>query len=608
MIKLEEIKSPDFVKGLSVKELERLAEQIRAFIIENVSETGGHLSSNLGTVELIIALHYVFSSPKDKIIFDVGHQAYAHKILTGRAAGFPRLRKKNGISGFLKYQESEHDVWEAGHSSTSISAAAGFLAAKEAGCDIGEVVAVIGDGAFQNGLALSALNHLGSLGGGKKHKVIIILNDNDMSISRNVGSLSKMFNRIRIRKSYNLLKKITPRFIHRAFYWLKEGFKTYVYRGNPLVSLGYRYFGPLNGHNIKTLITYFEYAKRSEQSLIIHVKTVKGKGYPFSEQDQIGVWHGIGPFDIATGKQRENLPAGVTTWSEGIGRLLLDFARANQKITVISAAMIYGAGLERFTEELPKQIIDVGIAEEHGVVMASALSRCGRIPVVAIYSTFLQRAYDEINHDVARSDSHVVFLIDRAGIVGADGDTHQGIFDLAYLSHLPNMTIMMPKDLNEAASQIDYALNKQTGPIAIRYPKAKTTMIENIAPVSDILSWEEALPLKEKNIVTYGPDVLEYEREITARGLNLGLVNARTIKPLDEKMLARLAGKTVIVVEEVVIKGSLAAALLEANARLNLGMKIIIHGIDDRYVDYGSIAETKKELGLDVSSVLNKNL
>lgn len=608
MIKLEEIKSPDFVKELTLPELEQLAEQIRAFIIENLSETGGHLSANLGTVELIIALHYVFSSPRDKIIFDVGHQAYTHKILTGRAAAFPKLRQKGGISGFLKYRESVHDVWEAGHSSTSISAAAGFLAAREAGCDIGEVIAVIGDGSIQNGLALSALNHLGSMSSGKRRKVIIILNDNDMSISRNVGSLSRIFNRIRIKKSYNFLKKITPRFIQKAFYSLKEAFKTYVYRGNPLVSLGYRYFGPLNGHNLKTLITYLEFAKKSEQPIIIHVKTVKGKGYPYSEQDKIGVWHGIGPFDIATGQPRNIIPEGQVSWSEGVGRIMLERARANEKIKVIVAAMVYGTGLERFTAELPGQIIDVGIAEEHGVVMAAALARCGMIPVVAIYSTFLQRAYDEINHDVARTNSHVLFLIDRAGIVGADGETHQGIFDLAYLSHLPNMTIMMPKDLNEAANQIDYALNKQTGPVAIRYPRGETAERADFMPIEDILSWEEVLPIREKNIIAYGPDVSVYEREITGRGLDFGLVNARTIKPLDETMLRRLAGKTVIVTEEVVIKGSLGAALAEANVRLDLGIKLSLHGIDDRYVDYGAISALKKELGLDVESILNKHI
>ncbi|MDD4077782.1 MAG: 1-deoxy-D-xylulose-5-phosphate synthase [Bacilli bacterium] len=602
MIKLEDIKSPEFLKQLSTEELEQLAEQIRNFIIKNVSETGGHLSSNLGTVELIIALHYVFSSPKDKIIFDVGHQAYTHKILTGRAREFSKLRKKGGLSGFLKYNESIHDVWEAGHSSTSISAAAGFLTAKEMGSDIGEVIGVIGDGAIQNGLAFSALNYLGSV---KKQKVIIILNDNDMSISRNVGSLSKIFNRIRIKRSYNLLKKITPRFIHKTFYYLKEALKTYVYRNNPLAALGYRYFGPINGHQIKTLIDYLKYAKKAEQSIIIHVKTVKGKGYPFSETDQVGVWHGIGPFDITTGKSLKTLAENEISWSEGIGRILLDFAQVNPKIMVISAAMIYGAGLEAFAAKLPRQIKDVGIAEEHGVVMAAALARCGMIPIVSIYSTFLQRAYDEINHDVTRTNSHVVLLIDRAGIVGADGDTHQGTFDLAYLSHLPNITIMMPKDLNEAANQIDYAINRQFGPIAIRYPKGDTPKLTSYKPTPDILLWEEVLPIKERNIITYGPDVLLYREAITGGNLDFGLINARTVKPLDEVMLRRLAGKTIIIVEEVVIKGSLAAMILEADFRLALNMTIKIHGIDDHYVDFGSIDEIKKELGLDVITILN---
>ena len=473
MINIEEISSPEFLKSLTIKELEQLSGEIRNFILENVSQTGGHLSSNLGVVELTIALHYVFSSPHDKLIFDVGHQGYTHKILTGRAKYFKNLRKKGGISGFLRYSESEHDVWEAGHSSTSISAACGFLEAKASGADIGEVIAIIGDGSIQNGLALSALNYLASK---SDQKAIIILNDNDMSISKNVGSLAKMLNRIRIRKSYSFIKRITPHFIKHLFESLKRGLISYAYRDKPLtIGSEYKYFGPIDGHDIKSLIRYLEFAKNTNRSVIIHVKTLKGKGYRLAEEDKIGTWHGVSPFDIETGKPLKNQKEGHISWSEGISEILLEKARNNQLIKVISSATICGSALNKFVEKLPKQIIDVGIAEENAVVMASAMSLGGLIPVIPIYSTFLQRAYDELNHDIARTKAHVIFLIDRAGIVTADGDTHQGTFDIAFLSHLPNFIISMPRNLDEADRLFDLAI-KTPSPFVIRYPKYNTLL------------------------------------------------------------------------------------------------------------------------------------
>ena len=392
MIKLEEITSPEFLKNLSIPELEALAKQIREYILETVSKTGGHLSSNLGVIELTIALHYVFSSPHDKLIFDVGHQGYTHKSLTGRAKDFPRLRQKGGLNGFFKYSESIHDVWEAGHSSTSIAAACGFLEAKASGKDIGEVVAIIGDGAIQNGLALSSLNYLA---GKTDQKAIIILNDNEMSISKNVGGLAKLFNSIRIKKSYRILKKITPRFIKHLFDWLKRGLISIAYKDRPL-TLGaeYKYFGPIDGHDLKALIKYLTFARNTNRSVFLHIKTIKGKGYRLAEEDTLGTWHGVGPFDIPSGKSLKELKPGYITWSIGISELLLKKAKENAQIKVISSATICGSELNQFVSQLPNQIIDVGIGEENAVVMAASMAKEGIIPIIPIYATFLQRACD----------------------------------------------------------------------------------------------------------------------------------------------------------------------------------------------------------------------
>ena len=603
MIKLEDLTNPEIIKKLSIEELEQLSSDIRKFLIENVSKTGGHLSSNLGVVELTIALHYVFDSPKDKLIFDVGHQGYTHKILTGRAKYFSTLREKDGLSGFLKYDESPHDVWEAGHSSTSISAASGFLEAKSMGADIGEVVAIIGDGSIQNGLALSGINYLGSK---KNQKVIIILNDNNMSISQNVGSLGKLFDRIRLRKSYRLLKKMTPRFVQRMFKNMKEAVSSYMHGNSLMSAVGFRYFGPINGHDIKSLIQYLEHAKHSDKSIIIHVKTTKGKGYKYAEDDNVGIWHGIGPFDIETGKSLKQKQEDIISWSNGVGNIILQEAKINSKIKVITPAMIQGSGLAKFQDELPDQLVDVGIAEEHAVVMASAISRANMLPVVAIYSTFLQRAYDELNHDIARTNAHVVFLVDRAGIVGNDGPTHQGAFDIAYLSHLPNMVITMPKDLNEANNLLKYALYQHHGPFVIRYPRGNTQIADLKNDEIPFASWEKVLPIQAVNIITYGPVVNKFEELITEENKNLGLINARYIKPLDFTTLKELINKKIIIYEEVVIKGSLAAMILEENLKYQLNLDIEIWAIDDQFVEQGQIKAVKKALGLDIREILKK--
>lgn len=595
MIDLKSIKNPEFLKKLSLKELEELAKDIREFIIDSISKTGGHLSSNLGTIELTIALHYVFNPPYDKLIFDVGHQTYTHKILTGRAQDFSSLRKEHGLSGFLSMEESLYDCFEAGHSSTSISAASGFIKAREKGEAIGEVISIIGDASIQSGLALEAINYLGDQ---KKEKSIIILNDNNMSISKNVGKISKFFNKIRIRKSYNVFSKIIPSRIRHSL-------KTIVYGENPFSGMGYRYFGPIDGHNIKLLIKYFEYAKTCKEPIFLHIKTIKGKGYLFAEEDKIGTWHGVGPFNKDTGEFISKDDDLKIKWSEGISSLLLDEAKANKKIHVITPAMIFGSSLVKFQKELPNQLTDCGIAEDHAVIMGSSLSLAGQIPVVMLYSTFLQRGYDAINHDVCRTNQHVVFLIDRSGIVGEDGSTHQGVFDLSLLNALPNIEILMPKDLTDAKRLLNYALYESSGPVAIRYPRgnvSKEVLITN----NKLEKLEIILPLKEKNIITYGEDVLEFKKYLLEFNKDYGLINAQFIKPLDKEFLEKLKNTKLIVYENNLIQGGFATSLLLENAKLDLKVNFEIIGIDDKYVNHGNTENIKHELGLNIKEIVEK--
>ena len=602
MMKLEEITSPEFLKSMSVAELEALAKEIREYLLHTVSQTGGHLSSNLGVVELTIALHYVFQSPHDKLIFDVGHQGYTHKILTGRAKDFPHLRQQNGLNGFFKYSESPHDVWEAGHSSTSIAAACGFLEAKASGANIGEVVAIIGDGAIQNGLALSSLNYLA---GKSDHKAIIILNDNEMSISKNVGGLAKIFNNIRIKKSYRVLKQITPRFIKHLFDWLKRGLISIAYKDRPLtIGAEYKYFGPIDGHDLKGLIKYFTFAKNTNRSVFLHIKTTKGKGYPYAEADTVGIWHGVGPFDIASGNPLQETKPGYCSWSIGISELLFQKAQQNPLIKVISSATICGSELNQFVQELPEQIIDVGIGEENAVVMATAMAKEGLIPIIPIYATFLQRAYDELSHDVARTNAHVIFLVDRAGIVTGDGNTHQGTFDIAFLSHLPNFIITMPKDLVQAEALLDLALMTKA-PFVIRYPKYRTKKMMAKTTIA-LGKWEEVLPLQAINVVTYGPVVNKFQEIITTEAINIGIINALFIKPLDEELLKKLAHKKIIVYEEVVGEGSLAQAIAYYNTIHQLHIDIDGYNIKQGFLEVGTVKQIKKESGLDIREIIEK--
>lgn len=585
------IKSPQDIKNKNLKELEEIAKEIRLFLIESLSKTGGHLASNLGVVEATIAMHYVFESPYDKIIFDVGHQGYVHKILTGRINEFPTLRKYKGLSGFLKYSESEHDIFEAGHSSTSIPAMCGFLKAKELGEDIGEVIAFIGDASFQNGLSFSGLNFLSSQ---PLEKGIIILNDNEMSISKNTGGLANIFNKIRIRKSYKLLRKITPKAIRNAI-------KGFVYGNVSLFNqLGYRYIGPIDGHNIKELIKYMKFAKDSKESVILHIKTIKGKGYEYSEKDKVGKFHGLGPFDITTGEEI-NKDTNYESFGEGVCQVLIDLFKENKTLFGISPAMTYGAGLFELQKMFPQRFIDTGISEEGSCVMASSLSRSGYIPILVSYATFFQRMYDEINHDITRTNSHVIMLSDRAGIVPGDGDTHQGIFDVSMLMPLPNIVICEGRNIDEIAFLLRLAISENK-PFYIRYPKTKILKNEVKSFVYEPYKWFFIKPIKKVNILSYGP-VLEEINEIT-EGLDVGIINALFIKPFDKELIRKLDNTTLIIYEDIIETSSLGEIIKKYAFEEKLNINIITYSLAN-YVGTGSIIDLRAENRLDMMTLKN---
>lgn len=591
------IKSPQDIKNKNLKELEEIAKEIRLFLIESLSKTGGHLASNLGVVEATIAMHYVFDSPHDKLIFDVGHQGYVHKILTGRINDFPTLRKYNGLSGFLKYSESEHDVFEAGHSSTSIPAMCGFLKAKELGEDIGEVVTFIGDASFQNGLSFSGLNFLSSQ---PLEKGIIILNDNEMSISKNTGGLANIFNKIRIRKSYKFFRKITPKPIRNAI-------KGFVYGNVSLFNqLGYRYIGPIDGHNIKELIKYMKFAKDSKESVILHIKTIKGKGYEFSERDKIGKFHGLGPFDINTGEEL-NKNLSYESFGEGVCKILIDLFRDNKKLFGISPAMTYGAGFIELQKQFPDRFIDTGISEEGSCVMAASLSRSGYVPILVSYATFFQRMYDEINHDITRTNNHVIMLSDRAGIVPGDGDTHQGIFDVSMLMPLPNIVICEGRNMVELSFLLKLAINENK-PFYIRYPKIKITKEEEKDYSCEPYKWFFIRQMKEVNVLSYGPVLDEIYDE--TKDLDIGIINALFIKPIHKDLIRSLNNKTLIVYEDIINTSSLGEVIKGFVFDEKLNIKIITLSLSN-YIGTGNVNDLRLENKLDMNTlkdIINKCL
>ena len=616
---LHSITGPSFLKELNPEQLELLSEDIRRFLIENLSKTGGHIGPNLGVVELTIALHRVFDSPDDKLIWDVGHQSYVHKILTGRADQFETLRKFKGLCGFPKRNESDHDVWETGHSSTSLSAAMGMAAARDIKKDKNYVIPIIGDGALTGGMAFEALNHIGHA----QTDMTVILNDNEMSIAPNVGALHSVLGRMRTAGKYNkvkddleyLLKKVPAvgGKLASTAERVKDSLKYLVVSGMFFEELGFTYLGPIDGHDLEELEDNLEYAKKTKGPVLLHVITKKGKGYLPAEQDRIGTWHGIGPYKMETGdlvKSSSTAPS----WSGLIAETARKLARTDERIVAITPAMPVGSKLEGFASEFPERMFDVGIAEQHATTMAAGLATQGMKPFLAIYSTFLQRAYDQVVHDICRQNLNVFIGIDRSGLVGADGETHQGVFDIAFLRHLPNMVLMMPKDENEGQHMVKTAIDYDDGPIALRYPRGNGLGV----PMDDELkaipigSWEVMEKGADAIILTFGttiPMALHAAEQLREEGIQAEVVNARFIKPMDEEMLASIFGRNVpvLTIEEAVLQGGFGSAVLEyAHDNGHEGAVIDRMGIPDLFVEHGDVAELMDEIHLNSDEVVKK--
>lgn len=614
---LESIKDPSFLKAYSIEQLEQLSADIRKFIIEKLSVTGGHLGPNLGVVELTIALHKIFDSPKDKLLWDVGHQAYVHKILTGRAGQFDSLRQYKGLCGFPKMSESEHDVWETGHSSTSLSAAMGMAIARDLKGGDENIIAIIGDGALTGGMALEALNHIGH----EKKDVIVILNDNEMSIAPNVGALHNVLGRMRTAGKYQrakdelelLLKKIPAvgGKLAQTAERVKDSLKYLLVSGMFFEELGFTYLGPVDGHNFENLFESLKYAKKIKGPVIVHTITKKGKGYHPAESDIRGTWHGLGPYKIESGEVLKPVNA-PPSWSGTVSGALQELARKDDRIVVITPAMTVGSKLEEFGKEFPDRLFDVGIAEQHATTMAAGLATQQLKPVLSIYSTFLQRAYDQVVHDVARQKLNVFFTIDRAGLVGADGETHQGVFDIAFLRHIPNMTIMMPKDENECRHMVYTAIQYNDGPIAMRFPRGNGLGVSIDKEMHEIPigSWEIVKEGTDFVILTFGttlPMALSAADQLKKEGVSVRVVNARFIKPLDEAMLHEILSDDipVLTVEEAVLQGGFGSSILEFAEENGYHNALINRmGIPDRFIEHGSVKELLQEIGLTTDSIM----
>ena len=618
---INDIENPEFLKDLSIKELNELCTDIREFLLESISKTGGHLSSNLGAVELTVAMHKVFNSPADKLIWDVGHQAYTHKILTGRAKKFNTLRQFGGLSGFPDPAESEHDAFISGHSSTSISAAVGMAYARDFNDDDYEVVSVIGDGSLTGGLVYEALNHIGNV----KKKLIVILNDNEMSISPNVGFMSSLFTTFRRNNAYinterSLRKALgTERFLGRTISRMKSNIKQmFLSELQPYEAMGFKYFGPINGHNMHDLVRSLAYAKKVDKPIIIHVKTMKGKGYAPAEADRDGSWHGVAPFDLAavTTEQKSVCETQIS-WSKHFCHGLVELTNNNNRVAVITPAMIHGSALYDYLAAYPDRLIDVGIAEAHAVTMAAGMAARGMKPFVSIYSSFLQRAYDQIQHDVCLQNLDVVLGIDRAGITGPDGKTHQGIYDIAMLRPFPNITMMMPRDAEEAFNML-YTAYQIKGPVAIRYPRGNTEKISaNYANWQEVPigKWDVLKSGKDLVVISVGPvldDLLQLAEELEQgdHQLNIGVINARYIKPLDSDMLDRLFEMDVpiLVYEEASLICGLGSAVLEYYNERSQDARVARMGVPDQAIGHGDVSSVLVALELSIDDVKEKIL
>jgi 1-deoxy-D-xylulose-5-phosphate synthase len=615
---LEDIQNPQFLKTYETDQLNKLAAEIRSFLIEKLSVNGGHLGPNLGVVELTLALHKIFESPKDKIIFDVGHQAYVHKILTGRASQFDTLRQHKGLCGFPKRIESEHDVWETGHSSTSLSAAMGMAIARDLKKTDDKVIAVIGDGALTGGMALEALNHIGH----EKKDLIVVLNDNEMSIAPNVGALHNVLGRMRTARKYNRAKDELESFIRKipalggklasTAERIKDSLKYLLVSGMFFEELGYTYLGPVDGHDIDDLMENLAYAKKTKGPVIIHVITKKGKGYEPAELDTNDSWHGVGPYKIESGEQIKPKKGGPS-YSGVVSGTLKDLSEEDERIVVITPAMTIGSKLVDYGKAFPERLFDVGIAEQHATTLAAGLATQNMKPVLSIYSTFLQRAYDQVVHDVARQNLNVLFTIDRSGLVGADGETHQGVFDIAFMRHIPNMVLMMGKDENELQHMIYTALKYEDGPIAVRFPRGNglgVQMDENFEQIP-IGSWEVIKDGDDVAILTFGttiPMALEAWEILAKSGISARVINARFIKPLDSKMLNELyrLNMPILTVEEAVLQGGFGSAVLEHAADSQSSVLIDRMGIPDCFIEHGSVSKLLEEIGLTTPAVVER--
>ena len=611
---LERVQSKD-IKNLSSQELKQLAKEIRARLIEVTSNTGGHLAPNLGIVEITLALHYVYNFPEDKLVWDVGHQAYVHKLLTGRNENFETLRQWMGVSGFPKRSESVYDDFGVGHASTSISAGVGFAVARDLKHKYNNVIAVIGDGAMTGGMAFEAMNHASHLG----TKMTIILNDNEMSIDPNVGGMSQYLTRMRSDPGYNRMKEdveymlkripnIGPKMADIADR-LKDSVKHMLVLGNFFEELGIKYLGPVNGHDVDELIRVLENSKQFDRPVLIHCITEKGKGYRPAEAHP-EKFHGVGPFEIATGASKKK--SSNPSYTDVFAKTLVDLAKKDIRIVGVPAAMASGTGMNQMAQVCPKRMIDVGIAEEHATTMASAMALDGLKPVVAIYSTFLQRGYDQMIHDCALQNAPVVFALDRAGLVGADGPTHHGVFDLSYLRTVPDMTIMAPKDEPELQNMLYSALNYDRL-VALRYPRgsgAGHALVEEYT----MIEYGKAEVLRDgqdATIFAIGSMVMpaiETAERLQAQGLEVGVVNARFAKPLDRDCLFAQAegGKLIVTMEENILAGGFGSGVMEALMDEGHTNRVLRFGIPDAFVPHGDVAILKDELGLTPEKMSDK--
>jgi 1-deoxy-D-xylulose-5-phosphate synthase len=613
---LSRVNLPADMRDFTVAELKGLSKDVREFLIETVSKTGGHLGAGLGTVELAIVLHYVFNTPHDKLVWDVGHQAYPHKILTGRKDRLHTIRQYKGLSGFLKRKESEYDTFGAGHASTAISAAVGMVAARELTGEEYKVIAVVGDGSMTGGMAYEGMNNAGLL----KKDMIVVLNDNNMSIARNVWAISNYFTELIANPSYNRFKRNVYELTGKLDQWgdrirkvaarLEEGIKVVITPGMLFEALGFRYFGPINGHNIPQLVRIFQEVKEYSGPILVHATTRKGKGYKPAEMDQQAL-HGVTPFDKVTGTSPKKA-VGPPAYTKVFGQAVVELARQNPKVVALTAAMPDGTGLNILQKEMPERFFDVGIAEQHGVTFSAGLATQGCIPIAAIYSTFLQRAYDQIVHDVALQHLHVVFAMDRGGLVGADGPTHHGSFDLSYLRLIPGMVIMSPKDESELRDMLFTAVEYKGGPIALRYPRGNGFGV----PLKEGF---DLLPIGKGETLRRGEDVallaigdmvypaLKAAEQLAEQGTSCEVVNMRFVKPLDGELLDSIASrftKVVTLENNAKVAGFGSAVGEYFTARRYPNIDLLTHGLPDEFIDHGSPNELMEQVQLDPAGIV----